>query len=436
MPRHIHLIGFLINSPIDHTILSWADPRDRRVAGLGSVQYWQDLARLYEKGGFDAVFFADIPATFDSYRDRTDETVRYGICWPNHDPIPLLGIMAGATRHLGLATTMSITSRHPYTAVRELSTLDYVTGGRVGWNIVTGHLRAEYRALGLEHEEHDARYDRADEYIAMCKAFWVGIAPDAINANLSQGWLADPAKVKTIDMRGAHYATHAVSPVLPSAQGRPVLFQAGSSGRGQRFAATHADVIFAIQPHLEGMKAIMAQFRTTAESVGRMEPTRVTFAVQTIIGGTEAEANRRQRDIEERIPIEAGLARLSGTMGIDFHGMPLDQPFAELPTQASQGMMKAMAGVLGTNRFTLRDAAMRWGVGVGMPRIVGTPEQVAAELETIWRETGCIGFNLSPTDTPANVAEFVDHVVPLLRRRNLVRPGYTATTLRGNLIEE
>lgn len=436
MSAHIHLIGFLINSPINHTILSWADTDDTRVDGLGSIAYWQDLARLYEKGGFDGVFFADIPATFDHYRDRTEEAIRYGICWPNHDPMPILGIMASATQHLGLAATMSITSRHPYTAVRELSTLDYVTGGRIGWNIVTGHLRAEYRALGLPQEEHDVRYDRADEYLAMCKALWDGVDPQALVADRDRGILADVSKVQTIEMAGRYYSCRAVAPILQSAQGRPLLFQAGSSGRGLRFAVTHADVMFAIQPHLEGMKTYMAQLRAAAAQAGRSAPLRVTFAVQAVLGGTEREAQQRQRELEERIPIEAGLARLSGSLGVDFDTLPLDEPLPDLPTQASQGLMKAMSAIFGDRRFTLRDAAKRWGLGAGMPQIVGTPDQVADKLEEIWRETGCLGFNLSPVETPGSISAVVDEVVPLLRRRGIYRQDYRTRTFRGNLLGE
>jgi len=436
MAAHIHLIGFLINSPINHTILSWVDKDDARVDGLGSIAYWQDLARLYEKGGFDGVFFADIPAAYDNYRERTEEVVRYGICWPNHDPVSLLGIMASGTRHLGLAATMSITSRHPYTAVRELSTLDYVTGGRIGWNIVTGHLRSEYRALGLAQEEHDVRYDRADEYLAMCKALWDGVDPRALVADRERGILADTSKVRTVEMAGRYYSCRAVAPILPSAQGQPVLFQAGSSGRGLRFAVTHADVMFAIQPHLQGMKTYMGQLRAAAAEAGRSAPLRVTFAVQAVLGGTEEEARRSQRELEERIPIEAGLARLSGSLGVDFSTLPLDEPLPDLPTQASQGLMKAMSGIFGDHRFTLREAALRWGVGTGMPQIVGTPEQVADRLEEMWRETGCVGFNLSPVETPGSISAFIDEVVPLLRRRGIYRQDYKATTFRGNLISD
>ena len=162
----------------------------------------------------------------------------------------------------------------------------------------------------------------------------------------------------------------------------------------------------------------------------------MTFAVQAVLGGTEAEARRRHRELEARIPIEAGLARLSGTLGIDFSTMELDRPFEEMATQASQGLMKAMSAVFGGRRFTLREAAIRWGLSVGMPQIIGTPEQVASELEAIWRESGCHGFNLSPLETPGSVAAFVDEVVPILRRRGVYRRDYRATTFRGNLLDE
>jgi long-chain alkane monooxygenase len=161
----MHLISFLINSPINHTILSWSDPADERLEMLGSLKRWQQLAKTYERGLFDGIFFADTPGVFDRYKERSDEAVRYGVCWPPHDPVVLLSALAAATERLGLAVTLSISANHPYQAVRSLSTLDYLSGGRIGWNIVTGHLRGEHRALGLDQLDHDARYDRADEYM-------------------------------------------------------------------------------------------------------------------------------------------------------------------------------------------------------------------------------------------------------------------------------
>src|SRR5438128_4602481 len=171
----MHLISFLINSPINHTILSWSDPADERLEMLGSLQRWQQLAKTYERGLFDGIFFADTPGVFDRYKERSDEAVRYGVCWPPHDPVVLLSALAAATERLGLAVTLSISANHPYQAVRSLSTLDYLSGGRIGWNIVTGHLRGEYRALGLEQLAPDVRFDCVSEDMDDCRASLCGV---------------------------------------------------------------------------------------------------------------------------------------------------------------------------------------------------------------------------------------------------------------------
>ncbi len=434
MGSTIHLMSFLINSPINHTILSWSDPKDERLEALGDLKRWQRLAQTYERGLFDGIFFADTPGVFDRYKERSDEAVRYGVCWPTHDPVVLLSALAASTERLGLAVTLSISAIHPYHAVRSLSTLDYLSGGRIGWNIVTGHLRGEHRALGLDQLDHDARYDRADEYMEVCYALWNGIHDGAVEPDRNAGVYADPSKVEVIRHQGAYFRCHTVPPVLRSRQGRPVLFQAGSSGRGQHFAVKHADVVFAIQPHLSGMKSFMQQLQAAGgEGSGRAVP-KVSFGVQPILGGSEAEAKRRLAELTERIPLEAALSRLSGSLGVDFSEMELDLPLEEQKTQGSQGLMKAMSASFENRRFTLREAAIRWGLAVGMPQLVGTPEQVADQLETIWRETGCHSFNVTPTTTPSSVDDFVDEVVPILQKRGIYRREYPGETFRDNLL--
>ncbi|MFD2136526.1 LLM class flavin-dependent oxidoreductase [Novosphingobium resinovorum] len=218
----------------------------------------------------------------------------------------------------------------------------------------------------------------------------------------------------------------------PSPQGRPVLFQAGSSGRGQQFAVSHADVVFSIQPNVAGMKRFMANLADAAQAAGRVTPG-VSFGIQPIVGGTEEEAKRKLADLVEKLPIDGCLARLSGTMGVDFAGMDLDQPLAEIETQASQGLMKAFAKIEGDKPLTLREVAIRWGLAVGKPQIVGTPEQVAAEMERIWRETGCYGYNVTPTVMASSVTDFVDQVVPVLQKNGVYRTDYEGTTFRENL---
>ena len=432
MQRQIHLVSFLINSPINHTVLSWADKKDDRIKALGELGLWQNLARTLERGLFDGMFFADTPGVFDRYKDRIDEAVRYGVCWPSHDPVVLLSALAAATTHLGLATTMSTSAYHPWTIVRQLSTLDYLSGGRAGWNIVTGHLRNEHRALGLDQLEHDRRYDRADEYMEVCYKLWNSIGEDAILADKEAGVFADPAKIERVEHDGEFFRCNTIGPVLPSGQKRPVLFQAGSSGRGQQFALQHADVVFAIEPNLAGMKRYVTGLNASAETAGVKAPG-VTFGVQPIVAGTEAEAQALLDSLIERIPLDGALARLCGTMGVDFSTYELDRPLQEVATQASQGLMKAFTAILGDRPFTLREVAMKWGLSVGMPQIVGSPEQVADQLEQIWRETGCLGFNVTPHIMPSSVEDFVDQVVPILQKRGIYRTEYTGRTFRETL---
>ena len=421
MPQHMHLLGFYIHSPINHTISSWADPADQRLAGMRTLSHWQELARTLERGCFDGVFFADTPGGFDRYKESMDSAIRYGVCWPSHDPMVLISAMAAVTEDLGFAVTLSLSGTPPYLAARTFSTLDYLTGGRVGWNVVTGHLRGEHRALGLDQLNHDDRYERAEEYLEICYRLWKGFPLDAVVQDPATGVLVDPAKIDIVRFEGQHLRCHAAPPAFPSRQGRPLLFQAGSSGRGQRFAVTHADLVFSIQPQIPGMHAFMKQVRTASAAAGKGEDVKVTFGVQPIVGGTEAEAQRLRDELMDRIPIEGALARASGTLGIDFSQFDIDKPIEHIETQASQGLMSAITALFGDRQLTFREAALKWGAAAGMLQIVGTPEQVADQLETIWRETGCHGFNITPTTNLASITGFVDEVVILCGGKEIAR---------------
>ena len=434
MPDFMHLLGFYIHSPINHTISSWADPADQRLVGMRTMSYWQDLARTLERGCFDGVFFADTPGGFERYKESMDSAMRYGVCWPSHDPMALVPLMAAATAHLGFAVTLSLSGTPPYLAARTFGTLDYLTGGRVGWNVVTGHLRGEHRALGLDQLDHDQRYERAEEYLEICYRLWKGFPPEALVADRETGVLVDPALMQVVKFEGEFLRCQAAPPTFPSPQGRPLLFQAGSSGRGQRFAVTHADLIFSIQPQVPGMHAFMKQVRAASDAAGKGPDPKVTFGLQPIIGGTEAEAHRLRDDLMNRIPIEGALARASGTLGIDFSKFDIDKPIEHIETQASQGLMSAITALFGDRRLTFREAALKWGAAAGMLQIVGTPEQIADQMETIWRETGCHGFNVTPTTNFASVENFVDEVVPLLQKRGVYRRSYEGTTFRSNLV--
>ena len=435
MPPKMHLMQMLIHSACTHTLLSWADPVDGQLAGLQDFSYWQGLARTLERGCFDGVFFADSPATHAVYQGSVVPSVQYGASWPNHDPMPLVAVMAAATTHLGIGVTLSTTGTTPYLATRRLSTLNYLSRGRVGWNIVTGFSQAEHQANGAGLQmPHDERYDFADEFMAICYALWDSVPADAILRDAAGGQFADPARIRQVDFQGKYLSCKAVAPVLPSPCGRPLLFQAGSSGRGMQFAMDHAEVIFAIQPHVAGMKKSMDQLRTAALASGKTAEAKTLFGLQPIVRSTEAEARQRADELTQRIPLDAILARLSGVFGIDLSKLDPDRPLAEMETQASRGLMAATAMGADGKAITLREAAGKWALSVAIPQLIGTPEQVADEMERIWRETGCYGFNLSPTTNPDSVDDFVDQVVPLLQRRGVFRRAYEGDSFRANLM--
>lgn len=430
----INLVHMFFHSPITHTALSWASEEDGQLAGMSDFGYWQKIARTLERGRFAAAFFADTPAASDQYKGGPETPLKYGVVWPTHDPMPLAAVMTAATSHLGVGVTMSVTGNPPYLAYRRLSTLDYLSRGRIGWNVVTGHMQAEHKAVGQQLVAHSERYDVADEFMEVCYKLWNSFGEGALPMNSATGILADPDKIEKVRHEGKYFRCEAVSPTLPSPQGRPVIFQAGSSGRGMEFAIKHAEAIFAIQPHLKAMTSFRERFDTAAAGVGK-DPIGILFGLQYVLGSTEEEAKRRLEALRERVPLDAGLSRLSAPLGIDCSTLDPDQPLEQVPTQASQGMAQALSQMGGDTgkKITVREAAVQMGLSVGLPQVVGSPEQVADQIEHYWRESGAFGFNLSAPTKPGMIEEFVDHVVPILQERDLVRREYSGNTLRENL---
>ena len=436
MASKMHLLQMLVSTATTHTLMSWTDPTDGQLDGLQDFAYWQGIARTLERGCFDGVFFADSPATHAVYKGSAVPSVQYGVSWPNHDPMPLVAAMAAATTHLGIGVTLSTTGTTPYLATRRISTLNYLSRGRVGWNIVCGFSAAEQLASGMgQQTPHDERYDQADEFMEIVYKLWDSVPDKAILMDKANGQFADPAQITPVDYKGKYLSCKAVGPVLPSKWGLPLRFQAGSSGRGMQFAMKHAEVIFAIQAHLPGMLKTMDQLKTAAATHGHEHELKVILGLQPIVRSTEAEAKQRAEQLIERIPLDATLARLSGIVGVDLSQLDPDKPLVEMETQASKGLMAVFLSGSGDGKaLTLREAADKWALSVGIPQILGTPEQVAAEIERIWKATGCYGFNLSPTTNPDSVDDFVDQVVPILQRRGIFRTSYEGESFRANLM--
>lgn len=263
---------------------------------------------------------------------------------------------------------------------------------------------------------------------------WDSFPADAVLVDKEAKRTIDPDRIKPVRYKGQYYSCDTL-PVIPcSPQGRPLIFQAGASGRGMQFAATHADAVFALQPRV-AMKEYVANTRARADAIGRPHP-RVFFGVQPYVGSTEAEAEQLVEELKSRISLDLALIRLGAILGRDFSNDDPDRPMEISETQASQGWMAAVERWTKGRSPTLREMALDLALSPMCPRIVGTPEQVADTLEEWWRDTGCYGFMFSPAVMPASLDAFVDHVVPILQRRGLMRTEYAGTTYRENLLQQ
>ena len=437
MPRKMHLAQFLVHGPTYHSLAMWRHPR---TGGAGydwtQPELYQHIARVCERGKFDMVFFADLNYVSDTYRGTMDPAIRHATQVPEHDPIPLLSFMAAVTSRIGLAATFSVSHAHPYYAARLWATLDHLTRGRAGWNVVTTLNHNQSANYGEELRPVDERYDRAEEFVAVCKKLWATWAPDAVVMDRATGVFADPAKVHRIEHVGRFFKSRGPLNVVRSPYGGPAILQAGTSPKGRAFAARHADAIFAIQPNLAGAKAYYDDVKSATVNEGRPpEACKVLFGIQPILGATADEAREKQEAHNRLVPLEGGLAILSGHLDFDLSTLPLDVVMAHRTERALQRMQTRYRTPTG-ELLTLREVAQRHGQSVGLLQMVGTPAQVADQMEAFFDEVGGDGFMLTPIYSPGAIEEFVDQVVPELRRRGRYRDDYAGTTQRDHLMQE
>jgi FMN-dependent oxidoreductase (nitrilotriacetate monooxygenase family) len=352
-------------------------------------------------------------------------------------------MMAAVTERIGFAVTLSATYYPPYMAVRKLGTLDHLTRGRIGWNIVTSFHIGEAKNMGLDEiiPPH-LRYQRAEEYMEVCHKLWNSCESDAVVADKASGVFVDPSKVHPINHKGKWFSCPGISSVEPSPQGHPVLFQAGSSSAGRDFCAKHAEAAFGVQLTTRALKAYADDMRERLINLGK-DPTSLKYiwGIQTIIGETEVDARRKLQEFNDCVPYEGGLALLSGHSNHDLSQYDLDEPIEDIEVEGIKGLFEMFAkmyrsGDLGREKLTLREVGKIYGATIGCPQIVGTPEQIADQMESILEDTGGDGFNITPTTMPDNFCEFVDHVVPILQKRGVHRKEYSGTTLRDHLNQE
>jgi FMN-dependent oxidoreductase (nitrilotriacetate monooxygenase family) len=422
----MHLAQFLCHGPTYHSLAMWRHPRTA-AAGYdwSQPELYQHIARVCERGTFDMVFFADLNYISDTYTGTMAPAIRHATQAPEHDPIPLLSFMAASTTRIGLGATFSISHAHPFYAARLWATLDHLTRGRAAWNVVTSLNHNQSANYGEERRPADERYDRAHEFIEVCRKLWESWEPDA-----------DPAKVHRIEHAGTHFRSRGPLNVVRSPQNGPAILQAGTSPKGRAFAARYADGIFAIQPNLAGAKAYYDDIKSATVNEGRApEACKIFFGIQPILGESEAHAREKQEEHNALVPLEGGLAILSGHLDFDLSTIPLDALMAhrtEPHLQRMQTRYRTLTGEL----LTLREVAQRHGQSVGLLQMVGTPSQVADQMEAYFDAVGGDGFMLSPIYSPGAIEEFVDLVVPELRRRGRYRRDYTGTTQRDHLMQE
>jgi len=438
MTKPIRFNAFQMNTVSHQSPGLWRHPRDTGHRYL-DPDHWTELARLLEKGLFDAIFLADVLGAYDVYAGSADAALRGAVQAPLNDPLALVPLMAQATTHLGFGVTCALTYEHPYTFARRISTLDHLTRGRIGWNIVTGYLDSAARNLGLKQQlGHDARYDLADEYLDVVYKLWEKSWEDgAIVNDKARGVYADPAKVHPIRHDGKYYQVPGFHLCEPSPQRTPLLYQAGASPRGTAFAARHAECTFVSGPSKKVVAKYVGEIRAAVAKAGR-DPQRLLVYAQALIvtAATETQARAKYDEYAALIDIESALALLSGWTGVDFSRFPLDATIDYIDSDAGRSALASFSAADPERKWTVREAAQFIGLGGRGPVLVGDPSQVADQLESWIDDTGVDGFNLAFAVAHDSMADVVELIVPELQRRGRYRTGYEDGTLREKLFND
>ena len=435
MSRPILLNAFVMNTPSHLSPGLWRHPDDSSTA-YTRLDHWIGLAQLLERGRFSAMFLADTLGTYEAFGGSMASAFRHGLHVPVNDPLLLVPAMAAATRHLSFGVTCSVSYEHPFSLARRFSTLDHLTGGRIGWNIVTSALDSAARNFGRpEQLPHDARYERAEEYLEVCYKLWEGSwADDAVRRDKHGGLYADPSRIRPIDHHGAHFDVAGPHLAEPSPQRTPVLYQAGASRRGRAFAARHAECIFVGAPSRVALKRTVDHLRAALAEAGRDPASVPIVAEHTVITApTAAEAEDKRADYARYASEEGALAMMSGWIGVDLSRYRLDDPFEHVESNAIQSAVEAMSAADPGRVWTIREIAAWCGIGGLSPVTTGTPAAVADELEDWIAATGIDGFNLSYAVMDGGFRDFVELVVPELERRGRHPARYAPGTFREKL---
>ncbi|EPQ1460092.1 LLM class flavin-dependent oxidoreductase, partial [Acinetobacter baumannii] len=413
----------------------WRHPQDRSVE-YKDLEYWTDLAQILERGFFDGIFIADVLGIYDVYHQSAEHALTGAVQVPVNDPLQIVPAMAAVTKHLGFGVTTSISFEHPYPFARRISTLDHLTKGRVGWNIVTSYLESGSKNLGLKTQvNHDNRYDIADEYLEVLYKLWEGSWEEgSVLRDRESGIFADYKKVHPIQHEGKYFTVPGIHICEPSPQRTPVLYQAGASSRGQKFASQNAECVFIAAPSKIATKKVVQGIRQKLAQEGRDPYSVKIYALLSIVTDeTDAKAQAKFKEYQSYGSYDGALTLLSGWSGVDFSQYQPTDKVEYIQTNAIQSLLDSYVNADPERVWTIEEIANWNSLGGNGPVLVGSAETVSDALEQLVEDTDVDGFNLAYILAHQTFADVVEFIVPELQKRGVYQTSYAQGTLREKL---
>ena len=435
MTKIISFNAFEMNCIAHQSPGLWRHPQDRSVE-YKDLEYWTDLAQILEHGFFDGIFIADVLGIYDVYHQSAEHALTGAVQVPVNDPLQIVPAMAAVTKHLGFGVTTSISFEHPYPFARRISTLDHLTKGRVGWNIVTSYLESGSKNLGLKTQvNHDNRYDIADEYLEVLYKLWEGSWEEgSVLRDRESGIFADHKKVHPIQHEGKYFTVPGIHICEPSPQRTPVLYQAGASSRGQKFASQNAECVFIAAPSKIATKKVVQGIRQKLAQEGRDPYSVKIYALLSIVTDeTDAKAQAKFKEYQSYGSYDGALTLLSGWSGVDFSQYQPTDKVEYIQTNAIQSLLDSYVNADPERVWTIEEIANWNSLGGNGPVLVGSAETVSDALQQWVEDTDVDGFNLAYILAHQTFADVVEFIVPELQKRGVYQTSYTQGTLREKL---